>query len=45
MVDDVLLNKNATIERCLRRIQEEYAGADANLYNNITRQDSILLNL
>ena len=45
MVDDVLLNKSATIERCLRRIQEEYAGADANLYDNITRQDSILLNL
>ena len=31
MVDDVLLNKSATIERCLKRIHEEYAGEDANL--------------
>lgn len=45
MVDDVLLNKSATIERCLKRIQEEYAGEDTNLYDNITRQDAIVLNL
>ncbi len=45
MVDDVLLNKSATIERCLKRIREEYAGEDAHLYDNITRQDAIVLNL
>ncbi len=45
MVDDVLLNKSATIERCLKRIREEYGGEDANLYHNITRQDAIVLNL
>ena len=45
MVDDVLLNKSATIERCLKRIDEEYAGEDAHLYDNITRQDAIILNL
>ena len=45
MVDDVLLNKSATIERCLKRIREEYDDDDANLYDNITRQDAIVLNL
>ena len=45
MVDDVLLNKSATIERCLKRIEEEYGGEDAHLYDNITRQDAIILNL
>ncbi len=45
MVDDVLLNKSATIERCLKRIDEEYAGEPTHLYDNITRQDAIILNL
>ncbi len=45
MVDDVLLNKSATIERRLKRIDEEYAGEDTHLYDNITRQDAIILNL
>lgn len=45
MVDDVLLNKSATIERCLKRIDEEYAGDHTHLYDNITRQDAIILNL
>lgn len=44
MLDDVSLNKAQIIERCLQRIQEEYAGDPANLLN-ITRQDSIILNL
>ena len=26
MADDVLINKAATIERCVRRAREEYAG-------------------
>ena len=45
MADDVILNKAATIERCLRRILEEYAGDDKNLFTNQTKQDAIVLNL
>lgn len=45
MVDDVLTNKVAAIERSLDRIEEEYSGDLRNLYDNITRQDSIVLNL
>ncbi len=43
--DDVALNKAATIERCVGRVREEHAGDDANLTENLTRQDSIVLNL
>lgn len=42
---DVLLNKVATIERCLMRINDEYRGHEAELEINYTRQDSIILNL
>ena len=45
MVDDVILNKVAIVERCLARIHEEYAGDEQNLRANLTRQDSIILNL
>lgn len=31
MADDVTLNKAASIERCLQRIEEEYAGNEQNL--------------
>ena len=44
MLDDVVLNKSEIIERCIRRIQEEYESDPENL-ENITRQDSIILNL
>ncbi len=44
MVDDIVYNKVAIIERCLQRIQQEYAGDPANL-KNLTRQDSIILNI
>lgn len=44
-MDEVLLGKAAIIERCLRRIEEEYRGHEAELATNFTRQDSILLNL
>lgn len=43
--DDVTLNKAAAIERCLARIRAVYAGDPANLTNDLTRQESILLNL
>ncbi|MDP2811758.1 MAG: DUF86 domain-containing protein [Rhodocyclaceae bacterium] len=44
-MDDVLLGKAAIIERCLKRIDEEYRGHEAELATNLTRQDAILLNL
>ncbi len=45
MADDVLLNKIGAIERCLRRVEEEYHGHEHELQSNFTRQDSIVLNL
>ena len=45
MADDVIVNKAASIERCLQRIQEEYAGDMQNLVANQTKQDAIILNL
>lgn len=44
-MDDVLLNKSAIIERCLKRIEEEYRGHEDELETNFTRQDAIVLNL
>jgi uncharacterized protein YutE (UPF0331/DUF86 family) len=44
-MDEVLLGKTATIERCLRRIEEEYRGREEELFANYTRQDAIVLNL
>ncbi|WP_223869284.1 type VII toxin-antitoxin system HepT family RNase toxin [Paenibacillus sabuli] len=41
---DVLINKMAIIDRCIARIEEEYAGDDRNLHN-MTKQDSIILNI
>lgn len=45
MADDVLINKASIIERCLQRIEEEYQNDPANLYEDVTRQDAIVLNL
>ena len=45
MVDDVLLNKVAIVERCLLRIEAEYIGHEDEFDTNYTRQDSIILNL
>lgn len=45
MADDVILNKASSIERCLHRIKEEYAGNDQNLVENQTKQDAVILNL
>jgi len=43
--DDVILAKVEIIERCLQRVRDVYAGDPANLHRDLTRQDSILLNL
>jgi uncharacterized protein YutE (UPF0331/DUF86 family) len=44
-MDDIRTNKTAIIERCIKRIREEYASDPFNLYQNITKQDSIILNI
>lgn len=45
MADDVLLNKAAIIERCLKRVRDEYEGHENELETSQTRQDAIVLNL
>jgi len=45
MADDVILNKAAIIERCVARVRQEHGGDPRNLAENLTRQDSIILNL
>ena len=44
MKNDVILNKISIIERCIKRIHEEYANNSEHL-KNFTKQDSIILNL
>jgi uncharacterized protein YutE (UPF0331/DUF86 family) len=44
-MDDIILNKSATIERCLQRINEEYIGSENEFKRNFTKQDSIILNI
>lgn len=45
MASDVLLNKVATIERCVRRVREEYAAAGSNFASDFTHQDAAILNI
>lgn len=43
-MDDVIINKAAIVERCLKRIKEE-SSESADFKKNYTKQDSIILNL
>ncbi|MFC4653901.1 DUF86 domain-containing protein [Rheinheimera marina] len=43
--DDVLINKAATIERCIQRAREEYDKAPATFASDFTRQDAAILNI
>lgn len=43
-MNDVILNKVTTIERCVKRIHEVYEGNPKNLLD-FTKQDSIILNI
>jgi len=45
MGDDVLINKAATIERCVRRAREEYAANPDTFAMAFTRQDAAILNI
>lgn len=44
-MDDVLVYKAQTIERCIKRVQEEYVGFEQELETNFTKQDAIILNI
>lgn len=43
-MNDIILNKITTIERCVKRIHEVYDGNPENL-SDFTKQDSIILNI
>lgn len=45
MADDVLINKAASIERCVARVREEYERNPATFATDFTRQDSAVLNI
>lgn len=45
MADDVLINKAATIERCVQRAREEYNRNPASFASDFTRQDAAILNI
>jgi uncharacterized protein YutE (UPF0331/DUF86 family) len=45
MADDVLLNKAATIERCVGRAREEYNRDPDSFDQDFTRQDAAILNI
>lgn len=44
-MDDVLIYKAQTIERCIKRVQEEYIGFEDEINTNFTKQDAIILNI
>ncbi len=45
MVDDVIINKAATIERCCNRAREEYRNAGERFDQDFTHQDAAILNI
>lgn len=45
MADDVILNKAATIERCVQRARDEYHKDPATFISDLTRQDAAILNI
>lgn len=45
MADDVILNKCATIERCVKRVIEEWTLAGDQFDTDYTRQDAAILNI
>ena len=44
-MDDVIVNKTASIERCLQRAEEEYRAAGDEFLRDFSRQDAAILNL
>lgn len=45
MADDVIINKAASIERCVMRAREEYFKDPATFGEDLTRQDAAILNI
>lgn len=45
MIEDVLLNKAAVIERCVARAREEYHADPRTFDTDLTRQDAAILNI
>ena len=45
MADDVVVNKAATIERCVARAREEYGYNPATFANDFPRQDAAVMNV
>lgn len=45
MADDVVVNKAATIERCVARAREEYGYNPATFASDFTRQDAAVMNV
>ncbi|MCR5867025.1 MULTISPECIES: type VII toxin-antitoxin system HepT family RNase toxin [Aquincola] len=45
MANEVLLNKAAAIERCVRRAREEYERGPDSFATDFTRQDAAILNI
>ena len=44
VINDIIINKSAALETCLKRIAAEYSGTSSNLLNP-TKLESITLNL
>lgn len=44
-MDEVILNKFASLEKCLKRVRDEYLACHGDILTDILRQDSIVLNI
>ncbi|HCH24586.1 MAG TPA: toxin-antitoxin antitoxin component [Oceanospirillaceae bacterium] len=45
MANDVIINKAATIEKCVARARQEYNKGAASFADDFTRQDAAILNI
>lgn len=45
MADSVILAKTESIQRCIRRIEEDYVGYEQDFKANFMRQDAVIFNL
>ena len=44
-MDDIIINKIETIERCIKRVNEEYSVDKGRFQSDFNRQDVVVLNL
>jgi uncharacterized protein YutE (UPF0331/DUF86 family) len=45
MVDDVIMNKVQSVERCMQRVREDYQGDKAAFARDYKSQDAVVLNI